>query len=222
MGISFSNIAADIIGSNQKVLFYPSSGNNQKGLFKMDYDVFIFAEKHCPTILERFFYCRSIVKSVPGAKYPKKIEKDIYCFTVGGKKAYLFFKDNDAVLARIKAEGVGISAFVGVCDGCRQGGNDSCVNGSDWLDKAFSSFRNGQGVYITDHSDLLYNWDRYHEARYREDYTFNNWNLRLIYSRAQKSFDERDYSESEYPFLAKYSPSLAVYKVSLIQAQGKF
>lgn len=62
------------------------------------------------------------------------------------------YLDNNEALGLLKEAGVRISCFVGVCDGCCEGGNYECVNSTKWFDRVFSLNTNNQ-YYITDHFD---------------------------------------------------------------------
>jgi hypothetical protein len=96
-------------------------------------------------------------------------------FRSGRKWAFLFFQDNNHVLARIVAAGCKISIFVGITDGCFEGGNYQCVHEepfiSDLLKAAAEPFS-----YFTDHSSLLVDM----EETNRRQHTF--YRSRVLHS----------------------------------------
>ena len=64
------------------------------------------------------------------------------------------------MLARIRASQCQITTFVGICDGCREGGNYECVHSPPLLDKLLAAAAMPL-TYFADHSELLSNWSHY-------------------------------------------------------------
>jgi hypothetical protein len=75
-------------------------------------------------------------------------------FRCGDKWGFLFFQDNNEVLARVSKSGWKIDMFVGICDGCLEGGNYECVNRGAFFSKLLTAGSNSL-TYITDHCEIL-------------------------------------------------------------------
>ena len=63
----------------------------------------------------------------------------------------LFFEDNNIVLDRIRRYGGQINYFIGIKDGCGEGGNYQCVNEPPFLNKVLDCMADVGMTYITDH-----------------------------------------------------------------------
>jgi hypothetical protein len=86
-------------------------------------------------------------------------------FRVGEKLGFLFFRDNNEVLARIRRTMRIVHCFVGINDGCREGGNYECVHSRPFLHSLLSASAENL-VYITDHSEYLRSHTRFLPRRY--------------------------------------------------------
>jgi|GEM_PF-2116782 len=75
-------------------------------------------------------------------------------FQCGEKWGFLFFQENNEVLERIRRTGWKIQHFVGICDGCSEGGNHECVHEDPFLGKLLG-VSSDQMDYFTDHSAFL-------------------------------------------------------------------
>lgn len=82
-------------------------------------------------------------------------------FTSQGKAAYLFHEDNNLMLERIKTDFGRVHHFVGICDGCCEGGNYECVHNRPFLSRLLQNAAPNM-KYSTDHSQPLelrpYGW----------------------------------------------------------------
>lgn len=220
----------ELAKTKPKVLFYPSSGCRIKGIFDMPYDVFIFADYYPPNADERRAFFKELRNSEPRVTlYRSTVRTRI--FRVGDKWGFLFFQDNKEVFKRISNAGLKISCFVGVNDGCGEGGNYECVNDLNWLEKVFASFPKGRGKYITDHSRYLYPlpnlWNAPPTPEPYPEFILKKWHFKRIFLMERvrydplilfakiSSFDELEYYASRrYPFEPSYSEYLVVYDVS--------
>ena len=84
------------------------------------------------------------------------------CFRSQGKTAWIFIEDNNVTLARLHRARLSIHHFVGICDGCCEGGNHECVHERPFLSRVLPLADLGM-AYTTDHSRPLergrpYNW----------------------------------------------------------------
>lgn len=102
-------------------------------------------------------------------------------FRLGEKWGFFARMDNRMVLDGLRALELKISHFVGMNDGCCEGGNDACVHEEPFLSGMLAVARSPL-TYITDHSLLLKRqpWSRY---GYGADAAFSLQNYR----------DQRDY-----------------------------
>lgn len=188
MGFDPDKLMKSLTENNPKVLFYPSSGFSHKDLFDMNYDVFILSDYRPRTPEERKEYFKEFRNSdFHPQLYKSTIRYRIY--RIGYKWIFLFFQDNNEVFERIRNAGLKISCFVGVNDGCCEGGNYECVNDQKWLKKVFALFPEEGGIYITDHSPILnvlnvypHNSDPINKEPYYLEFIFKNWYLERIHS----------------------------------------
>ena len=212
MGFDPDALMKEMAGSKPNVLFYPSCGNNISGLFDMPYDIFILADYYPNNTDERKAFFKKLKKSEPKIRLYKSTVRT-RVFRVGSKWGFLFFQDNNEVFRRITDAGFKISCFVGVNDGCREGGNYECVNDIIWLKKVLKQFQNN-GLYITDHSPVVYDPPKSLEYMGKNRYTgiyghpishfkLEKWELRL---------GHRSYRG--VPFSPFYSSYLAIYVVT--------
>lgn len=151
-------ILTEAAREGRRILFYPSSGENLKWVFDIDYDMVISADYLCGVNTEskhRRSHWKGCIKHF-GQEDVKLLssteEARVYEFK--GKRGIHLFKENKEVLEIIKNTGNRISCFVGVCDGCLEGGNTYCVNDPEFLTQVVSISSPGM-LYITDHSNII-------------------------------------------------------------------
>lgn len=84
---------------------------------------------------------------------PEVLHKDTDCiiFFYMGKKAILFLWDNNLTLAYLRDQHARIGCFIGVTDGCNEGGNYECVNRHIWLERVYSLSSKKGFTHINDH-----------------------------------------------------------------------
>lgn len=86
-------------------------------------------------------------------------------FLANDKPVWVFREDNRQTLARIADEGLKIHHFVGIRDGCMEGGNHECVNERPYLSHLLPLAADGM-QYTTDHmSPLQLTWERKRKFR---------------------------------------------------------
>lgn len=158
-------LLADLAQKKPRVLFYPSCGTRLEGLFDLNYDIFVLADygpngwRRDPSAgskerREAFF--EELRAAAPRLRRQRSTVRTRVC-RYGRKWVFLFFQDNNEVFKRIVDAGLSISCFVGVNDGCAEGGNYECVNKPPWLKKVFAAMKKEGGLYVTDHAFFYFN-----------------------------------------------------------------
>lgn len=151
-------LLSQVCGSATRVLFYPSCGSTCiPDLMKIDCDVFVFADFSPRNRASRSDIWRHVVKEARDLGQTLRLFKATVgsrVFQIGGKWGFIFFADNNAVLSLMLKAGCRINCFVGLRDGCAEGGNYECVHEPPFLHKVLSLAGNPLR-YLTDHSILL-------------------------------------------------------------------
>jgi|GEM_PF-2839924 len=155
----------------KSVCFYPSCGENLRGLAEMPYELFVLSDYRPHRSLyrlgrvsngvtmealrepqyaaERRRFFASVSYSLGGVLLRASTIRT-RVFQKDGKWFVLFFQDNNEAIARIKSAGLKVSCFIGKNDGCNEGGNYECVNEWPFLRKVLRIAADRM-VYITDH-----------------------------------------------------------------------
>ena len=144
-----------------RLCFYPSSGDRALWrLLRLDCDLFVMADK-----LPRAVSWPRIQADFKKQRLPIELvhQSDAHlCFRSQGKTVWIFIEDNNVTLQRLERERLTIHHFVGICDGCCEGGNHECVHERPFLSRVLPLADQGM-AYTTDHSRPLeqgrpYNW----------------------------------------------------------------
>jgi hypothetical protein len=139
--------------SHQRLCFYPSCGRELLwAAMAIDCDLFVFAEK------DRLHVTWDMI----GADFAGNgvsldvLEKGdgFVRFRCNGKLGVVLWEDNNVVLERILRQGLKVHHFIGICDGCMEGGNYECVHDRPFLSRLLVVAADGMR-YSTDHSALL-------------------------------------------------------------------
>jgi hypothetical protein len=142
----------------KRLCFYPSCGNRSPWVVSgLDADVFVFSDKSPRTAQQRERFCHNFQQGFVRHGLRPILEFATVrtrFFRIQDKFMFLFFQDNNQALARIHNTGWQISTFVGICDGCAEGGNYECIHDDPFLSKVLATAVDGM-EYITDHSALL-------------------------------------------------------------------
>lgn len=182
-----AKISSPVTGSD--VVFYPSAGHGRGKLdaWEFDADLVIMADKQpdrSDTMDDWFesFGGDSDQLFASSDNYRIEQREDRYfCF---------FFEDNNEVFEKIRHAGLPITTFIGINDGCREGGNYECVNSQPWLHKVFKRFPTSGGRYITDHSPIIYPVNHQHWHPYPPEphweFIFGDWHLEGGYGRLRR------------------------------------
>ncbi len=141
----------------KRLCFYPSCGDRLlSSLTQLRSDVLVCADYLPRTQAQRRDFWSRIVGEFSENGVPLvlfKATKSVRVAWSGKKWLFLFFQDNNAVLERITKTGWRIAQFVGLNDGCREGGNYECVHEEPFLSKILPLMEDG-GDYFADHSGL--------------------------------------------------------------------
>jgi hypothetical protein len=148
----------ELYAPGRQLCFYPSCGNRfLSPLVRLRSDVFVFSDYFPRSPAGRREFWRCIVEDFSRHGVPLTLHKATRSARVarsGQKWIFLFFLDNNAVLERIAGAGWKIAQFVGLNDGCCEGGNYECVHTHPFLDKLLALMQDGAD-YFTDHSETL-------------------------------------------------------------------
>lgn len=145
---------------NKGVCYYPSCGDRSPWVVtRLDADIFVFSDKRPRNAQQRNHFSHAFQQGF--MHHGLRLDMEFATvrtrlFRLGRKFVFLFFQDNNQALARIHDAGLKITTFVGVCDGCMEGGNYECVHDDPFLAKVLATAADGM-EYITDHSQLLAN-----------------------------------------------------------------
>ena len=194
-------------GDKPRLLFYPSSGSHLGPLLGMDYDVFVFADKSPSTGEGRRRFYSEVKRNAPNITLHASTKRT-RVFRFGSKWGFLFFQENNDVLERIKASGNSIACFIGINDGCREGGNYECVNEPKFFSKVLSCAEPDGMTYVTDHTDVLRKKSLYPDVDFfnkRAPGFYKEFIWDDKYFRCQSiSADFRGYSPSPSDIISEY------------------
>ena len=138
---------------HERLCFYPSCGNQLLwAVMRLDADLFVFTDKD-----RRGGNWAAIEADF--ARHGKDVELleygwDYLKFRSGDKTGLLLWEDNNDTLDRLQAHGCQVHHFVGICDGCCEGGNRECVHERPFV-KRLMRVAADEMRYITDHSRPL-------------------------------------------------------------------
>ena len=111
---------------------------------------------------------RKILNRHPSSKLLEEASSH-FTFEFRNKLGIYFFEENNVVLARIIEAGLPLHYFVGLADGCGEGGNWDCVHSRRWLDRILPLLAGNSGQYVFDHSEVIPRGDLEREFRYWPD-----------------------------------------------------
>lgn len=158
-----------------KLCYYPSCGTRDIwALSQLDADFFVLSDYYpCRFSHDKGRFVSRIKQNCCSAKrqfsmvYPRVQTGDHVCFTIEGKVFMLFFEDNNITLQRLKSNECPITFFVGIQDGCQEGGNYECVNEDPFLSKVLE-ISTKPLFYFTNHSQFLEDRSVYSEGQIRK------------------------------------------------------
>lgn len=144
---------------HQRLCFYPSSGYSLLwAVMQLDCDLFVFSDK------ERSNSSWSKIRA-DFERHHRPLElvargPDFVQFRSGRKTGVLIWEDNNLVLDRLHQAGLQVHHFVGICDGCCEGGNYECVHDRPFVRRLMRVAADGMR-YSTDHSRPLQGFERH-------------------------------------------------------------
>jgi hypothetical protein len=154
-----SNIILESLSTEySRLCFYPSCGKRSPWVVaSLDADVFVFSDKFPRSRDGRQRFWHDFKQGFSCHKVQMIQDSDTIgtrFFRFGDKYGILFFQDNNQTLELIHNAGRKITKFVGICDGCNEGGNYECIHDEPFLSKVLTNAADGM-EYITDHSRFL-------------------------------------------------------------------
>lgn len=156
--------------AHRHLCFYPSSGDRLLwAVMRLDCELFVMAEKQPPRTLWERIAAEFARRHLPVERLHESVRH--LAFASQGKEAWIFFEDNNATLQRIGDAGLRIASFVGICDGCREGGNLECVHERPFLRRLLPLAHDGMR-YFTDHSHPLQDHHRNRQGWYAQPHPY--------------------------------------------------
>lgn len=173
------DVVDGLLSAAKKLCFYPSSGTRSLwAVMDMDAELFVFSD-----YLDRFAYADEAQSTASGRtslrqeRLQRKRQeawellredfqrqgRDLHLvaetehqklFRSGGKWGLFLFRDNNEALQRIVAGGGRVDFFVGINDGCREGGNGECIHDAPFLGRLLAAAASPLTLF-TDHSPFL-------------------------------------------------------------------
>ena len=139
--------------AHQRLCLYPSCGFQLLwAVMQLNSDLFVFSDNQSEL--------NSWSKIEADFRRHRRLAELLYegadhlLFRSNGKMALYFYEDNNLTLKRLHAAGMQVHHFVGICDGCREGGNYECVHDLGYL-RQLTQLAAPEMRYTTDHSALL-------------------------------------------------------------------
>ena len=183
-----------------RLLFYPSSGINKQRFFDQDYDVFVFVDNVTKWVRNKDLhgerrrnFWNQFKSNLPPDITLVGATDLVRVFRLGDQWGFLFFQDNNEVLWRIMKSFNRISAFIGICDGCAEGGNYECVNDAKFFKKVLGLMHPMGMTYLTDHSNVLNNfyWENYNRGQenYCKKFIITDYHLLKIPTSAHIKYE---------------------------------
>ena len=146
-----------------RLCFYPSCGRDLLwAAMELDAEIFVLSDNgpRTPSSRQMFWHDVECDFRRNGIDLqPHSATRDVRVFQSNGKWAFLFFADNNDTLRRIVRAGHQLSSFVGIRDGCSEGGNFECVHNDPFLSKVLEAATDVLS-YFTDHSSVLTEHER--------------------------------------------------------------
>jgi hypothetical protein len=135
---------------HRRVCFYPSCGYALLwAVMQLDCDLFVFSDKD-----REFINWEKIKADFEHHHQPLELlirSPGFLQFRSGRKIGVLLWEDNNLVLDRLRQADLKVHHFVGICDGCCEGGNYECVHERPFVQRLMQVATNGMR-YLTDHS----------------------------------------------------------------------
>lgn len=142
-----------------RVVFYPSSGYDLKPIIALPGDIYVFVDKRFQPSLkpDGVEFYSTLTKTLDAAGFEVLHSTDDFVVGRNGQKTInFFFCDNNEVLELIERVWGALDTFVGMRDGCVEGGNYECVNNLPFFEKVVRLARPGGVMQVyNDHSDFL-------------------------------------------------------------------
>jgi hypothetical protein len=202
----------------RKLCFYPSSGSKLLwAVMRLVGDVFVFSDYGPRDVERRKRFWHEVTEDFGENAQPLSLVKSTErtrLFKSGDKWGFLFFQDNNDALARIVRSGWSIDVFVGIRDGCAEGGNYECVHENPFLVKLLAAASNPL-TYLTNHSSLLVDGE---ETQRKGHVYFRprvlhepHWEfvLRCVLVIPNRADRDRRYPEAFYPSRGHQAPSFS-------------
>lgn len=139
--------------AHERLCYYPSCGRKLLwAVMQLDADLFVFSDNN-----RRFSNWAAIESDFLRRNKPIELVvygKDFVQFRSGTKTGVLLWEDNNLTLNRLHQAQHKAHHFVGICDGCCEGGNHECVHERPFVRRLMRVAADAM-LYFTDHSRPL-------------------------------------------------------------------
>lgn len=188
--------------SHQRLCFYPSSGYGLLwAVMQVDCDLFVFSDK------DRRFSSWDKIRD-DFARHHRPLElvsrgPDYVQFRSGRKTGLLLWEDNNQVLDRLHQAGLQVHHFVGICDGCCEGGNYECVHERPFVRRLMRVAADGMR-YSTDHSMPLQGfaphsgWGMWHSRKFLDQLALRDFPPPPDWGRRWPELDPHEMPEASF------------------------
>ena len=182
---------------HQRLCFYPSSGYELLwAVMQLDCDLFVFSDK------ERRYSSWPKIRA-DFARHHRPLElvahgSDFVQFRSGRKTGLLLWEDNNQVLDRLQQAKLQVHHFVGICDGCCEGGNYECVHDRPFVRRLMRVADDGMR-YSTDHSMPLQGfpphsgWGMWHSRKFLDHLALRDFPEPQNWGRRYRELDPHEF-----------------------------
>jgi len=187
---------------HQRLCFYPSSGYGLLwAVMQLDCDLFVFSDKDrrfssWAKVRDDFAHHHRPLELV--ARGPGFVQ-----FRSGRKTGLLLWEDNNQVLDRLHQAGLQVHHFVGICDGCCEGGNYECVHERPFVRQLMRVAADGMR-YSTDHSMPLQGfalhsgWGMWHSRKFLDQLALRDFPPPPDWGRCWPELDPHEVPEASF------------------------
>lgn len=164
-------------GRDKRLWFYPSAGSCHGFVCDSNADIIIFSDFRPKSRASRHAFWKIFHQSCDLHNVRLIAATNVSrVFRIDKQKWGIFlFLENNRAVKMIRDSGLQISTFIGVTDGCAEGGNYECCNETPFFEKIVTLMPDaGNMSVITDHSPYLFCGDGWGEPNCKNCFILND------------------------------------------------